>query len=221
MPKVISVNVGQPRTTTWRGDTVSTAIFKQPVEGSVAIRGVNLDGDRQADLTVHGGRDKAVYAYPSEHYRFWRRELPGMPLPWGVFGENLTVEGLPLEDAIAIGDRVRVGTAELVVTQPRLPCFKLGIRFGRADMVKRFLDARRTGYYFAIAAPGAVAAGDSAELLGTDPAGFTIAELTEVYATGRSDESSLRRMLEVAALPEEWRVWAERRLQVTAARSVD
>jgi MOSC domain-containing protein YiiM len=219
MAKVISVNVGLPREIESGGRMVRTGIFKQPVEGSVRIRDVNLDGDRQADLTVHGGPAKAVYAYPAEHYPFWHGELPDTPLPWGSFGENLTVEGLPLEHQIGIGDRLRIGTAELVVTQPRLPCFKLGIRFGRADIVKRFLDAGRTGYYFAVAVPGEVAAGDEAEVIDTDPARFTIAELTAVYANGRSDEPALRRLLTLAALPEEWRRWAANRLAVTADRS--
>ena len=219
MPRVISVNVGLPRDVEWGGRTVRTAIFKQPVDGPIRIRDVNLAGDRQADLTVHGGPAKAVYAYPAEHYPFWRGELPDTPLGWGSFGENLTVEGLPLEHEIAIGDRLRIGTTELVVTQPRLPCFKLGIRFGRPQVVKRFLDAGRTGYYFAVAVPGEVAAGDHAELIETDQARFTIAELTAIYATGRSDETALRRMLTLAALPEEWRGWAANRLAIAAGRS--
>jgi len=219
MASVISVNVGLPREVEWHGRMVRTGIFKQPVEGSIGIRDVNLDGDRQADLTVHGGPAKAVYAYPAEHYPFWRGELPDTPLPWGSFGENLTIEGLPLEHEIGIGDRLRIGNAELIVTQPRLPCFKLGIRFGRADMVKRFLDAGRTGYYFAVAVPGEVASGDAAEVIETDPAGFTIADLTAVYANGRSDEMALRRMLTLAALPQDWRGWAAKRLAVTADRS--
>jgi len=219
MPRVISVNVGVPREVEWGGRMVRTSIFKTPAEGSIRVRDVNLDGDRQADLTVHGGPAKAVYAYPSEHYPFWRGELPDMPLPWGSFGENLTVEGLPLEHEIGIGDRLRIGTAELVVTQPRLPCFKLGIRFGRPDIVRRFLDAGRTGYYCAVAVPGEVAAGADAEVIATDPAKFTIAELTAVYATGRSDVTALRRMLTLTALPQEWRGWAANRLAVTAGRA--
>ena len=142
--RIVSVNVGLPRAVTWRGKTVTTAIFKEPVAGRVALRSLNLDGDRQADLTVHGGREKAVYAYPVEHYRYWRTELADAALPYGAFGENLTTEGLR-EHAVHVGDRFRVGSAELLLTQPRLPCYKLGIRFGRADMVKRFLASGRTG----------------------------------------------------------------------------
>ena len=141
--RIVSVNVGLPREVPWRGDTVSTAIFKEPVTGRVRVAGVNLDGDRQADLTVHGGPDKAVYVYPSEHYPAWEQEL-GRPLPWGAFGENLTVSGLPLEDAICVGDRLRAGSAELLVVQPRLPCFKLGVRFDDPGMLRRFLVSGRT-----------------------------------------------------------------------------
>ena len=143
--KLISINVGQPREVHWQGKTITTGIFKEPVSGPIILRPLNLEGDRQADLTVHGGADKAVYVYPAEHYDYWRGELPDMQLPWGMFGENFTTEGL-LEDQVNIGDRFRIGAAELIVTQPRLPCYKLGLKFGRVDMVKRFLASRRTGW---------------------------------------------------------------------------
>ncbi len=138
--KLLSVNCGLPREVAWRGSTVLTSIYKNPVEGRVALRTVNLDGDRQSDLTVHGGKDKAVYCYPIEHYSYWQTELPGTGLSYGAFGENFTVEGLH-EDTVHIGDRLSVGSAELIVTQPRMPCYKLGIRFGSDDMVRRFLEA--------------------------------------------------------------------------------
>ena len=134
--KVLSVNVGLPREVEWKEKLVRTSIFKAPVLDRVRVALLNLDGDQQSDLSVHGGKDKAVYAYPSEHYPFWRQQLPGMNLPWGAFGENFTTEGL-LEEAVHIGDRFRVGSAEFVVTQPRMPCYKLGIRFNRTDIVKR------------------------------------------------------------------------------------
>ncbi len=143
--KIISVNVGLPRLVVWRGATVSTGIFKSPVEGRVYLRTLNLEGDRQSDLSVHGGPLKAVYAYPSEHYDYWRAELPEMELPWGMFGENLTTEGLS-EETVKIGDRFRIGEAELTVTQPRLPCHKLGIKFKRTDIIRRFLASGRTGF---------------------------------------------------------------------------
>ena len=154
---VVSVNVGLPRDVLWRGRAVTTGIFKSPVEGSVRMSTLNLEGDGQADLTVHGGTSKAVYVYPAEHYDFWRGELPDMKLSWGHFGENLTTRGL-LEDAVHIGDVFRIGSALTRVTEPRMPCFKLGIRFGRADMVKLFLAARRTGFYLAVLEEGAVEA---------------------------------------------------------------
>src|SRR6266478_8276711 len=148
--KLISLNVALPRIVEWNGGPVATGIFKEPVNGPVMLRTLNLEGDRQADLKVHGGVSKAVYAYPSEHYAFWRAEFAAMDLPWGMFGENLTTEGL-LEDAVCIGDRFRVGQTELIVTEPRMPCYKLGVKFGRADIIKRFLASRRSGFYFAVA----------------------------------------------------------------------
>jgi MOSC domain-containing protein YiiM len=202
--KIISVNVGRPRLVMWRGEPVSTGIFKKPVEGRVALRTLNLDGDRQADLTVHGGPAKAVYAYPSEHYPFWRGELPGMELPWGMFGENFTTEGM-FETTVNVGDRFRVGTAELQVTQPRMPCYKLGLKFGRADMLKRFLVSGRTGIYFAVLVEGEVGAGDEVELIERDPRGVTIADVVRLYVRDRDDVETMRRAVEVEALPDGWR----------------
>ena len=166
--KLISVNVGLPREVIWKGKTVTTGIFKEPVKGRVMLRALNLDGDRQADLSVHGGPDKAVYAYPAEHYDYWRRELPGKELPWGMFGENFTTEGLREED-IHVGDRFRIGTAELTVTQPRLPCYKLGVKFQSEDMVKHFLGSGRTGFYFSVFREGEVGAGDRIEVIAATP----------------------------------------------------
>jgi len=206
--RVVSVNVGLPRLVSWNGGEVSTGIFKEPVEGRVALRRLNLEGDRQADLSVHGGAAKAVYAYPLEHYAFWREEL-GQELPFGAFGENLTVDGLPLEQEIAVGDRLRVGTAVLVVSQPRLPCYKLGLRFGRRDMVKRFLASGRTGYYLAVEAEGEVGAGDRIESLALDPARIPVAEITRVYASDRDDVAAMERLIALDALPEDWRGYFE------------
>ena len=157
--KLVSVQVGRPRKVQWRSMRVSTGIYKEPVEGRVMLHRFNLEGDKQADLTVHGGWDKAVYVYPSEHYAYWRRELPGVPLPYGSFGENFTTEGLD-EQSVNIGDRFQVGEAIVEVTQPRLPCYKLGIRFGRPDMPKRFHASGRCGFYLAVLREGAVGAGD-------------------------------------------------------------
>ena len=204
--KLVSVNVGLPREVDWKGSLVTTAIFKEPVPGRVALRALNLDGDRQADLSVHGGRDKAVYLYPAEHYDYWRKELPGRDLPSGSFGENCTTMGL-LEDAVQIGDRFRIGSAEVVVTQPRLPCYKLGVKFGQADMVKRFADSRRTGFYVAVLKEGEVGAGDAIELLGRDERRITVADVTRLYLRDDEDIEKMRRALEVGALPEGWRTY--------------
>src|SRR5436309_14937458 len=163
--KLISVNVGSPREITVGGKTVRTSIWKYPVQGPIHVSTLNLDGDQQSDLTVHGGVNKAVYLYPSEHYSYWRSELPGMDLAWGMFGENFTTEGL-LENAVYIGDRFRIGETEVMVTEPRMPCYKLGIKFGRADIIKRFLASRRTGFYVAVTREGMVGPGDALELVG-------------------------------------------------------
>jgi MOSC domain-containing protein YiiM len=202
--KILSVNVGLPREVSWQGKLVTTGIFKEPLDGPVMMRTLNLDGDGQADLTVHGGASKAVYAYPSEHYDYWRAELPGVDLPWGMFGENFTTEGL-LEEAVYIGDKFRIGETEVMVTEPRMPCYKLGIKFGRADIIKRFLASRRTGFYFAVAREGTVSAGDAAELVGREQQEISVADITRLYAFEKNDLKSLRRAIEVEALPENWK----------------
>lgn len=209
--KLLSVNVGLPREIEWKGKFVRTSIFKAPVDGRVRVAQLNLEGDQQSDLSVHGGIDKALYAYPSEHYSFWRQELPSMHLPWGVFGENLTTEGL-IEDAVHIGDRFRVGSAELVVTQPRMPCFKLGIRFERPDIVKRFLQSGRTGLYLAVLKEGEVTAGDSIELLKRDDHGVTVADVVNLYGRDATNQELLRRVTELPSLPESWRDYFRKRL---------
>jgi MOSC domain-containing protein YiiM len=202
--KLVSVNVGLPREVSWQGRVVTTGIFKEPIRGRTMVRTLNLDGDRQADLTVHGGVDKAVYAYPSEHYEYWQAELPGMDLPWGVFGENFTIEGL-LEKAACIGDRFRIGETEVIVTEPRMPCYKLGIKFGRTDIIKRFLASRRTGFYFAVVREGTVGAGDAMELLRREQQEISVADITRLYAFEKADLKTLRRAVEVEALPESWK----------------
>jgi MOSC domain-containing protein YiiM len=184
--KLVSVSVGRPREVEWDGKTIRTSIFKAPVAGRVRVRRLNIEGDEQSDLEVHGGTDKAVYAYPSEHYAFWRKELPGVELPWGVFGENLTTEGL-LEDRVHIGDRFRAGSAEFVVTDPRMPCYKLAIRFGRADMVKRFMKSGRTGFYLAVLNEGDIGAGDAIEPSGHDQHRVSIAAGVAAKARSRAD----------------------------------
>jgi MOSC domain-containing protein YiiM len=209
--KILSVNVGLPRDIEWKGKVIRTSIFKAPVPGRVRVTKLNLEGDQQSDLSVHGGIEKAVYAYPSEHYPFWREELPGVDLPWGAFGENFTTEGL-LDGAVHIGDRFRIGSAEFVVTQPRMPCFKLGIRFGRADIIKRFLHSGRVGFYFAVVHEGEVTAGDPIDLLARDEHGITVTEVVNLYAADATNQDLLRRASELPALPESWREYFRKRL---------
>ena len=210
--KLISLNIGLPREVSWRGKTVTTAIFKEPTKGSVMLRTLNLDGDKQADLSVHGGVSKAVYAYPVQHYEFWKSELPNMKLPYGMFGENFTIEGLS-EETVNIGDRFRLGAAEVMVTEPRMPCYKLGLKFGRADMVKRFLVSRRTGFYFAVLQEGEVKPGDTIELLSRDGDGITVADITRLYAFERDDLAMLQRVVQVEALPDSWRGYFQHQIE--------
>ncbi|HEV7394932.1 MAG TPA: MOSC domain-containing protein [Pyrinomonadaceae bacterium] len=201
--KLVSVQVGRPRLVEWNGDVVSTGIFKEPVTEPVMLRELNLDGDRQADLSVHGGVTKAVYAYPVEHYDFWRKELPEMDLPYGMFGENFTVEGFQ-EENLAIGARFRIGNAEVMVTEPRMPCYKLGIKFGRSDIIKRFLQSRRTGFYFSVLGEGLVTADDTFEKL-SEGSDVTIADITRLYAFDKNNLALLNRAVKVDELPDSWR----------------
>jgi MOSC domain-containing protein YiiM len=209
--QIISLNVGLPRLVLRNGEPVSTGIFKEPVEGRVMLRTLNLDGDRQADLSVHGGPEKAAYLYPSEHYEFWKRELPDMDLPWGMFGENFTATGL-LETEVHIGDRFRIGAAEVMVTQPRMPCYKLGIRFGRADIIKRFLVSERTGFYFSVLKEGDVGAGDQIELLEKNVDGVTVVDITRLYSSDRENVELMRRAIATEALPNSWRKYFLKRI---------
>jgi MOSC domain-containing protein YiiM len=210
--EIISLNIGLPRIVEWNGGPVATGIFKAPVPGAVMLRTLNFDGDRQADLSVHGGVSKAVYAYPVEHYEFWKKELPNTDLPYGMFGENLTTEGL-LEDTVHVGDRVRVGEAELMVTEPRLPCYKLGIKFGRSDIIRKFLQSRRTGFYFAVLKEGEVKAGDAIELLSRDENRISISDIVRLYAFEKDDLAGLRRAVNVEALSESWREYFQHQIE--------
>ena len=248
--KLVSLNVGLPREVTWHGMRVTTGIFKQPVASRVMLRTLNLDGDRQADLTVHGGEHKAVYCYPLQHYNFWRTQLPGRDLPMGMFGENFTLDlfdmdggvtgvdgrgkdgGAPLladfarsgnspttetiEHSIHIGDKFSIGSAEIVVTQPRLPCYKLGVRFQMDDMVRRFLASGRSGFYLAVLREGEVGAGDELTLINRDPMKVPVSEITRLYIAKRysdDDARAVRRALQIPALPESWKGYFRERLQ--------
>jgi MOSC domain-containing protein YiiM len=209
--KLISVNVGSPREITVAGKIVRTSIWKYPIQGRIHVSTLNLDGDQQSDLSVHGGVDKAVYLYPSEHYSYWQTQLPDAELPWGAFGENFTSEGI-LEDQITIGDRIRIGSAEFKVTQPRMPCFKLGIRFNRRDMVKRFLESRRTGLYLAVIREGEVENGDAIEFTEKQETGVTITDIVNLYTIDSQNQGLLRRATQVPALPQSWKDYFRKRL---------
>jgi MOSC domain-containing protein YiiM len=212
---IVSLNVGLPRDVTWHGRVVTTGIFKSPVKGRVALRTLNLDGDGQADLSVHGGEYKAVYCYPLGHYDYWKKELPGRDLPMGMFGENFTTDGM-VEDSIHLGDRFSVGSAEVLVTQPRLPCYKLGVRFQSDDMVRRFLASGRTGFYLAVTREGEVAAGDEIKVISREGNAVPVPEITRLYIAKRYDDNdvkSVRRALRVAALPDSWKEYFRERLQ--------
>jgi MOSC domain-containing protein YiiM len=202
--RILSLNVGGPREVEHQGRTILTSIYKFPVAGRVRVDRLNIEGDQQSDLTVHGGFDKAVYAYPAEHYPLWREADPDLDLPWGAFGENLTTEGLS-EETVHIGDRLRAGTAELVVTQPRMPCFKLAIRLDRPAIGKPFLQSRRTGFYLRVLREGEIAAGDPIEVIGRDEHGVSVAEIVSLYTTERHNQELLRRAVRLPALPEDWR----------------
>jgi len=201
--QLLSVNVGQPRQVVWKGRTITTGIFKEPVAGRIPLRQHNLGGDAQADLSIHGGPYKAVYLYPAEHYAAWRQELPDMALPWGMFGENFTTEGI-LEATMHFGDRLRIGTAVVRVTEPRMPCYKLGLRFGRDDMPKRFPASGRTGLYVAVEQEGTVEAGEPFTLLSRDNHGVTVADITRVYAYERDDDDTMRRLVQLPDLSAPW-----------------
>ncbi len=202
--RVVSVNVGEPREVEWRGQPVRTAIFKTPVEGPVAVSRLNLAGDRQADLESHGGVNKAVYGYPSEHYPFWRDAYPELDGGPGLLGENLTLAGL-LEDEVRVGDVFRVGSAELAAAQPRMPCFKLGIRLGHPGAVKRFQQSGRPGIYFRVVREGVLEAGSAVERIESAKDAPTILDVVELYRAARPDRVRLERAVRLESLGPEWR----------------
>ena len=208
--KLISLNAARPQLALYRGATISTGIFKKPVTGPISLRTLNLDGDRQADLAVHGGPYKAVYGYPSEHYDFWRQELGGASLPWGMFGENFTTEGLSESD-LHIGDRLQIGSAVIIVRQPRIPCYKLAVKFHRNDILARFLRSGRSGFYFSVEQEGTVAAGDSFAFLSREPQGISIADMNKLFAEDKYNARLLESAIATPALPEDWREYFRKR----------
>jgi MOSC domain-containing protein YiiM len=216
--KLVSLNVARPQLVVYNGRTINTGIFKQSVSGPVQLRTLNLDGDRQADLSVHGGPYKAVYGYPVEHYPFWLQELPGTDLPWGMFGENFTTSGLA-EGELHVGDRFRIGSSIVMVRQPRTPCYKLAAKFQRDDILERFLLSGRSGFYFSVEQEGSVAAEDDFQLLTRNQDGITIAEMNRLFVREKYNQDLLRKAIHTAALPENWREYfAERLEQAAVAR---
>ena len=211
--KVLSLNVGLPRKVLFNGQIITTAIFKDPVKGPITLRNLNLDGDRQADLTVHGGIDKAVYSYPVEHYDYWHKQLPNTDLTWGMFGENFTTEGV-LEDAVNIGDQFQIGSAKLVATQPRMPCYKLGVRFGHMDVIRRFMISGRPGIYFKVLKEGEVKTGDKIENIKRDENNIKVKDIVSLYI-GRSNKDNIemmRQAIKIKDLPEGWRYEFQQRI---------
>ncbi|HTH22575.1 MAG TPA: MOSC domain-containing protein [Nitrososphaeraceae archaeon] len=202
--RLLSLNVGLPRQVRFQGELVTTGIFKKPVQGSVRLRKLNLEGDKQADLKVHGGVDKAVYAYAGEHYDYWRQELPDMSLPWGMFGENFTTEGM-FEESVNIGDQFKVGTANLIATQPRMPCYKLGVKFGSMDMIKRFLASGLTGVYFKVMKEGELEQGDEIKLIKKAENSVTVKDIVRIYTIDKDDIQTIERAIKIKDLPNGWR----------------
>ncbi|GAB3635754.1 MOSC domain-containing protein [Hymenobacter arcticus] len=202
--QLLSVNVAQPQDLLWQGKTVRTSIFKQPIAGPVAVLAEHLAGDGQADLRVHGGPDKAVYAYPQEHWDYWRQLLPAAQLVPGAFGENLTTRGM-LETVVRVGDCFQLGTAVLMAVQPRRPCFKLGIRLARPGIVREFELARRSGIYFRVHEPGIIQAGDAITLVQASPYIATIQDMVDCLAPGPHDLEKVRALLAMPYLSSSWR----------------
>jgi len=212
--KVLSVNVGLPRNVLFNGQIITTAIFKDPVNGPIILRKLNLDGDKQADLTVHGGIDKAVYSYPEEHYDYWRKQFPNMDLVWGMFGENFTTKGL-LEDAVNVGDQFQIGSAKLVATQPRMPCYKLGVRFGRMDIIRKFMASGRPGIYFKVLTEGEIKTGDKIKFIKRDKNNVTVKDIVTLYINRNNLDNieTMRRATKIRDLPEGWRYEFQQKIE--------
>lgn len=210
MPTIVSINVSEVTTTPWQNRTVETAIFKKPVQGAVKTEAHRLEGDAQADLTVHGGPGRAVYGFPAEHYPSWQEAFPKADWSWGAFGENLTVQGL-LEEDVYIGDRYRCGTAELMVTQPRTPCYKFGMRVGDPAALRHMLDTGHTGYYFSISKAGTFRAGDDITRIHRPDHALPLATLTVAFARKPPDPSLLEAIVANPLVPVSWRDWAAKK----------
>jgi len=209
MIKVVSVNVGLPKQISYGMRQVVTSIFKEPIEGRVKVTTLNLDGDAQADLSVHGGLDKAIYSYSEEHYKYWKEVYPTIVMPFGMFGENLTTQGLN-EDTVNIGDQYQIGSSRLVVTQPRMPCYKLGIKFGRMDILEKFINSQRPGIYYKVLEEGDLGAGDNITLLYKDKNNVTINDIVSLYINDHNDKENISKMkkaTKLKSLPESWKIY--------------
>jgi MOSC domain-containing protein YiiM len=204
MATILSVNAGIAQPLIANKKVVQSAIFKRSIEGPVQVLPSGLAGDERVDHAVKGATERAVYAYPSEHYPFWRNEYPAMKLPFGVFGENLTTQGIHDRD-VFIGDRYQVGSAILTVTQPRMPCYKLAARFQRADIIERMIAVGRHGFFFAVTKPGIVSAGDAMQLLHREPASISVVDTAALYSGRLRDPQLLERALAIEALPKKWK----------------
>lgn len=202
--KLLSIQVGGPQDFTYKGQTVTTSIFKSPLKGSVRVREFNIDGDRQSDLTVHGGRDKAVYAYSFDAFDWWKKTRPELTFEYGAFGENLTLDKLD-EEKTYIGDSFKIGEAILQVTQPRQPCFKLGIRFNDSSILKTFMLSKRPGVYYRVLKEGLIQAGDQLELIDRETTKVSVSELFGLMTSAALEKSRLQEILQVKALPDYWR----------------
>jgi MOSC domain-containing protein YiiM len=214
--KLVSVNVGLTRLFSWQGQTFKTSIFKKAISSRVTLRWTNVDGDRQSDLSVHGGPSRAVYVYPSEHYGFWKGKLPGHDFTWGALGENFTTEGM-LETKTSAGDRYRVGSAVVKVTTPRLPCYKLAAKFQPDDIVDDFISSGFCGFYFSVVEEGEVGAGDEFHFLGGETPTVTVLEAYRLYLPAAHDEKLLERGTHVQALPASWRARFQAKLEAMHA----
>jgi MOSC domain-containing protein YiiM len=194
-PTLLSICVSKSKDVDVDGIIVATGIFKLPVTGKVKVRRLNLAGDEQADLTVHGGPDKAVYAYPIEQYAYWKKELPNRELEWGSFGENLTVSGFT-EDSVCIGDKLKIGTALFAVTQPRIPCYKLGIRLGDPNMIKRFYKSGKWGFYLSVIEEGEIETGDQISHQSSDGNGIKLSDVSHCFLDPNVDALLFARVLQ-------------------------
>ena len=216
MARVLSVNVGRAREFDYSGRPAKSAIWKSPVAGRIAARGVNFEGDDQADRKAHGGPDKSVYAYAIEDVRWWEEKL-GRSLQYGEFGENLTTEGVAVNDAL-VGERWGIGTAVFEVSEPRIPCWRLGVRMNDQGFVRRFTEALRPGTYLRIIVEGAVGAGDEIRILERPDHDMTIRDIFRIYTRDRGE---VERLLAIPRMSESWREWARNRLQKEKDRRPD